>query len=308
MKRTILMTLSATILLSVAEASIKPTVGSEFYGQALCKTNPEKYSCVTVPNGATTWAKLFPDERERDIVQKLNRTDTYLSRGKVLSVPIDLKSITIMDIAPFPFQLEKKGDKYILIDQNRLAWGAYNKDGKLVRWGPVSTGQDYCGDINRSCNTYTGIFYTFGKKGANCRSNIFPVGRGGSVMPYCMFFLKGYALHGSNEVFGYRASHGCVRMFTRDAQWLNQQFIDEPGDNGSLLGTQVIVQKPIYDVKEKQDAPATKMATQPVVKKMATQSVTTNAVVKPQPSDRRGYTRAVNRGYTRAVNRGYSRG
>jgi lipoprotein-anchoring transpeptidase ErfK/SrfK len=39
-----------------------------------------------------------------------------------------------------------------------------------------------------------------------------------------MFFHRGYALHGSYDVPGYNASHGCVRMFVKDAKWLNQEF------------------------------------------------------------------------------------
>ena len=51
---------------------------------------------------------------------------------------------------------------------------------------------------------------------------------GGALMPYCMHFFRGYALHGSYDVPGYRASHGCVRMFIEDARWLNEEFVDLP--------------------------------------------------------------------------------
>ncbi|HRE32879.1 MAG TPA: L,D-transpeptidase, partial [Candidatus Berkiella sp.] len=55
----------------------------------------------------------------------------------------------------------------------------------------------------------------------------YPVGKGGAPMPYCMFFHGGYALHGSNSVPSYNASHGCVRMAPEDAQWLNEDFVQE---------------------------------------------------------------------------------
>jgi lipoprotein-anchoring transpeptidase ErfK/SrfK len=48
-----------------------------------------------------------------------------------------------------------------------------------------------------------------------------------------MFFHGGYALHGSNDVPGYNASHGCVRLVTEDAKWLNTQFVN--------VGTRVII-------------------------------------------------------------------
>ncbi len=54
-------------------------------------------------------------------------------------------------------------------------------------------------------------------------------------MPYCMFFHGGYALHGSYELPGYNASHGCVRMYKADAEWLNQSFL--------RIGSKVIVSR-----------------------------------------------------------------
>jgi len=39
-----------------------------------------------------------------------------------------------------------------------------------------------------------------------------------------MYFHGGFALHGSYEVPGFNASHGCVRLFVPDAEWLNQDF------------------------------------------------------------------------------------
>jgi lipoprotein-anchoring transpeptidase ErfK/SrfK len=41
-------------------------------------------------------------------------------------------------------------------------------------------------------------------------------------MPYAVFFLGGYAIHGTNETsrIGRRASHGCVRLDTANAATL----------------------------------------------------------------------------------------
>jgi lipoprotein-anchoring transpeptidase ErfK/SrfK len=63
---------------------------------------------------------------------------------------------------------------------------------------------------------------------------------GGAPMPYCMHFYRGYALHGSTTVPGYRASHGCIRMFIEDARWLNEEFIDLPYSNQK--GTKVVIE------------------------------------------------------------------
>ena len=59
-------------------------------------------------------------------------------------------------------------------------------------------------------------------------------------MPYCMHFFRGYALHGSEVVPGFRDSHGCVRLFIEDAKWLNEEFIIVPRAGG-IIGTRVIV-------------------------------------------------------------------
>lgn len=45
-------------------------------------------------------------------------------------------------------------------------------------------------------------------------------------MPYCMFYSDGYALHGSYNLPGYHASHGCVRILPEDAKWLRHEFIE----------------------------------------------------------------------------------
>lgn len=113
------------------------------------------------------------------------------------------------------------------VDLSNLTWRAYDNDGEVIRSGRVSGGKDYCPDIDRECETITGTFTIYRKGGEDCKSTIFPVGRGGAPMPYCMFFHGGYALHGSNSVPDYNASHGCVRMSPEDAQWLNEDFVQE---------------------------------------------------------------------------------
>ena len=54
-------------------------------------------------------------------------------------------------------------------------------------------------------------------------------------MPYCMYFNKGEALHGSPDsiVVEDNISHGCVRMRIPDAEWMVTQF--------AQVGTKVVV-------------------------------------------------------------------
>lgn len=114
-----------------------------------------------------------------------------------------------------------------------LQWTAIGDNGKVVRTGHGSGGRSYCPDIHRSCRTPTGTYHVMSKRGADCRSSRYPVGRGGAPMPYCMFFSKYYAIHGSPDVPHRNASHGCIRVPTSDAHWLNHHFIN--------IGTKVVV-------------------------------------------------------------------
>lgn len=107
------------------------------------------------------------------------------------------------------------------------------KNGKVVRSGKASGGSNYCKDIGRSCRTPSGSYHVISKGGADCVSSRYPVGRGGAKMPYCMFFSKYYAVHGSYDVPNYNASHGCIRVHPHDAKWLHSNFMS--------IGTKVIV-------------------------------------------------------------------
>lgn len=124
-----------------------------------------------------------------------------------------------------PLQTIIPGKDLIDVDLSNLTWSAFDSNGEQIRSGRVSGGKEFCRDIGRNCETITGTFTIYRTGGEDCKSTIFPVGRGGAPMPYCMFFHGGYALHGSNFVPDYNASHGCVRMPPEDARWLNEEFV-----------------------------------------------------------------------------------
>lgn len=132
-----------------------------------------------------------------------------------------------------PASIPANGSPTFVFDPRRLAWGAYNAAGELIRHGRASGGKGYCADVRRSCRTPRGHFRVHAKRGANCRSSKYPLGRGGAPMPHCMFFHRGYAIHGSPNVPDYNASHGCIRVRPPAAKWLHQNFIRH--------GTRVIV-------------------------------------------------------------------
>jgi hypothetical protein len=233
---TIIITLMALVCIS------QSALAQKRYGQQLC--DKSDYSCIKVKQG-DTWESLFPYPEERDIVRRVNRMNIRLRAGMNIAVPKNIERLTTYDVAPFPRYIETNGEKTIYVSQKELAWGAFDESGELVWWGPLSSGSGKCSKNDNFCKTPGGAFRVIRKQDIDCISTAFPRrangDHGGAEMPYCMHFFRGFALHGSYTVPGYRASHGCVRMFIEDARWLNEEFIDLPGAGGAQ-GTRVVVE------------------------------------------------------------------
>lgn len=212
--------LSIILLISIPLSTYAAKIS---YGEQICKDSD--YKCVTVKKGET-WKSLFPNIRHREIVRRLNRMNIEPYSGQIIAVPKNLKYMNINDISPLPkyHSAAKNNRSTVIVDQSDLAWGAYDSNGRLVKWGPISGGKNYCPDTGSKCKTIRGTYKITSKRGKNCISYKFPIGKGGAPMPYCMFFSGGYALHGSYTVPGYNASHGCVRLFVEDAEWLSDEF------------------------------------------------------------------------------------
>jgi len=207
---------------------------SQRYGQSLCSHSD--YYCMKVKRGQT-WHSMFPNAEQRDVVKRVNRMNIRLRTGMTIAVPKNLDSKDIWDVSPFASKISSTGHKTIVISQKKLAFAAYNSNGHIVHWGPVSTGRNYCKDVGRGCTSPRGTFAMYHKKGAGCVSSKYPINRSKprAPMPHCMFFHGGYAMHGSPTVPGYRASHGCIRLFNDDARWLNEDFIDTRGNTKVIV-------------------------------------------------------------------------
>lgn len=219
------------------------------YSKRLCDT--QGYYCQRVKSGQT-WSSLFPDPHDRMIVMRVNRMNTRIWGGMVIAVPENLAQADIMDYSPFPRQIQSRGEKIVAVDPVSLAWGAYAADGRLLRWGPASGGADWCNDIDAACRTHSGKFRVYSLGSSDCFSRKFPLPDGGAPMPYCMYFNNGQALHGEpNGLPGFNASHGCVRMYVSDAEWLRYSFIEGPNASNKFRGTLVIVGK--YDTPDDDD-------------------------------------------------------
>ncbi|MBX3708150.1 MAG: L,D-transpeptidase [Gammaproteobacteria bacterium] len=228
------------VLMFVITSLIFPiSIGFAAYGRKLCKLSG--FQCLHV-KGRQSWRSLFPDDHDRGIVMRINRMNTQLYPGLVIAVPANLADADIMDFSPFPINIPSPGEKIVMVDPVEQAWGAYDVDGLLVRWGPASSGADYCKDVDRECRTHSGSFRVYSLGSSDCFSTKFPLPDGGAPMPYCMYFQNGQALHGEpNGLPGYNASHGCVRMYVNDAEWLRYSFIEGPTSGNNYRGTRIIV-------------------------------------------------------------------
>lgn len=125
------------------------------------------------------------------------------------------------------------GEKVIIVDPREHMWGAYSASGNLIRTGIAASGSDWCKDEQRECHTRTGEFRIRSLGGPSCTSPSFPLPTGGAPMPYCMYFNEAQALHGSPHMARGNISHGCVRMYPRDARWMRYNF--------AQIGTKVII-------------------------------------------------------------------
>lgn len=145
----------------------------------------------------------------------------------------------LADYSPRVPQTIKTDVKTVLVDPKTHAWGAYAANGHLIRAGIATSGGTICppdadpGESN--CRTGVGTFHITSMGGEECASKKYPRPRGGGLMPWCMYFNGGQALHGSpdNIVVDDNISHGCVRMRIPDAAWMRNHF--------ASVGTKVIV-------------------------------------------------------------------
>jgi len=209
------------------------------YARLSC--NETAFHCVKVKRGQS-WQALFPSARERAIVKRINHRNGYLQPGLRLKVPDELTDADLLDFSPFPLYIEPHNEKLIVFDPEKHAWAAYDSSGELIRWGPATGGGKTCRGSDELCYTKPGEFRIYSVGSSNCASRKFPRPNGGAPMPYCMFFNGGQAFHGSpGGVVNGNVSHGCVRMFVKDAHWLRYDFVEKPYAGNNFRGTKVVI-------------------------------------------------------------------
>jgi lipoprotein-anchoring transpeptidase ErfK/SrfK len=157
---------------------------------------------------SATQLKTEIGEENLAAVLKLNRVDaTHLRPGDTLVIPEPVTDM--IDLSPFPREVETARDipRLLFVSRRVQAFGAY-EFGRLVRWGPTSTGK-------RSTPTPAGLYHTNWRSKAT-RSTV------NSAWLLRWYFnldnAKGISIH-EYEMPGYPASHSCVRLLADDAAW-----------------------------------------------------------------------------------------
>ncbi|MDT0630825.1 L,D-transpeptidase [Rubrivirga litoralis] len=157
--------------------------------------------------------------RERlALAQLLGETEAGLLRtGDTLVLPARPADFDLSPLAYAPYPREWPGaaeiDKVVVIDKTTQTWAGYER-GRLVRWGPASTGA-------AETPTPSGRF-TMNWRALERESSEAPPGERW-LMRYVMNIhaARGIHLHQYDVVpTGPPQGHGCIRMVTSDAEWL----------------------------------------------------------------------------------------
>jgi lipoprotein-anchoring transpeptidase ErfK/SrfK len=173
-------------------------------------------------------------EEKMAALLKLNRLDArHLRSGVTLAIPEQVDELSAF--SPFPHRVETVGEipKLVLVSLRVQAFGAY-ESGRLVRWGPVSSGK-------KTTPTPAGLYHT-NWKSKTTRSSI----NEDWLLPW-YFNLdnqRGISFH-QYDLPGYPASHGCLRLLADDAAWIygwaDQWTLSTDRRRVEAYGTPVIV-------------------------------------------------------------------
>jgi hypothetical protein len=150
-----------------------------------------------------------------DILEKLNRRDReHLIRTDPPVPGIVVPAIWESDelaYSPLPREWPAAAAhaKYLVVHQPLQVFGAYEV-GRLVRWGPVSSGR-------KETPTPAGAYnLTWRSRKRTSTDN------DAWVLEWYFNFInsRGISFH-QFDLPGYAASHACVRLLQRDAQWIS---------------------------------------------------------------------------------------
>ena len=197
-----------------------------------------RYRVEPLPRTLAELAKRFTPA-QIDILEMLNRRDReHLPRTDPptpgLVVP-ETWSDDPLVYSPFPAEwpAAEAHAKALVVHQPLQAFGAYEY-GRLVRWGPVSSGR-------KETPTPEGAFnLTWRSRSRRSTDNQ------DWLLEWYFNFVneRGVSFH-LFDLPGYPASHACVRLLLRDAQWLygwgEQWTLEKGGRTIATRGTPVLI-------------------------------------------------------------------
>jgi hypothetical protein len=152
-------------------------------------------------------ARFKPTEIE--LLEKLNRADLkHLSRLEKIVIPAEWRAE--LEHSPFPdtYAAAAATPKLLIVDQPSQAFAAYEY-GRLVHWGPTSTGRQAkptpSGRYDLNWKARTRLSTLSGEWRLNWYFNFHN--------------RRGLAFH-EFDLPGVPMSHACVRLLARDATWI----------------------------------------------------------------------------------------
>lgn len=180
------------------------------WAQTAALAGPTKAAQRVVPAAEMNWKALT--KAQLGILEKLNRADTnHLPRLPFLVAPLLSPEggwpEDELGLSPLPPLVEGAG-KLLKVDLALQAFGAY-ENGKLVRWGPVSSG-------SKKVPTPAGSYRLTWRAKRHVSTD-----DASWVLKWYFNFhnQSGRAFH-AYPLPGYPASHSCIRLLARDAEWL----------------------------------------------------------------------------------------
>lgn len=148
---------------------------------------------------------------QAELVRRFNRLGSrFVRAGKTIRVPV-LDEGEGYEPLPQRLQGDAVDGKHILVVLDRQFLAAY-EDGVRVASYPAITGKE-------DFYTPEGDFAVT-RKDEDHASSVYPEPDGGWPMPWAIRFQgRGYWIHGG-DMTGRPSSHGCVRLFPKDAKAL----------------------------------------------------------------------------------------
>lgn len=196
---------------------------------------PPRLAVVALPDDPEQFECAYGDPEQVSLLEKLNRCDRgRLAKLDKLVIPLDW-DLPEIDYTPLPLELAwaRETPKAVVVHKPLQAFAAY-EHGKIVRWGPISSGA-------RKTPTPTGLYF-LNWKSAGRRST---VNRSWFLRWYFNFENRSGRSFHQYELPGLPGSHGCIRLLGRDAYWLHEWgeswTLDERGWNVSAYGTLVVI-------------------------------------------------------------------